>query len=224
MALRFATLSVAIALLGGAPAAAGQTAAKAGYAAGVAIVFAIATPIAGTADPGGDYDRNGFYVGGGASLAFDRFESDFEEALGSDVGVEDSFGANAQFGYRIHPRVSTEVEFEWLSGFEISESGTKVAEIETWTLTGNAKGHLLTGSVQPFVLAGLGIMNALGDDTEELGLPDWTTGVALRFGGGLDVYVSERFAMNLNLDYVLPTGDVKDLDYLSLGVGLQYRF
>jgi hypothetical protein len=224
MAVRTAASAIAVVLLWGTPADAGQSAAKAGYAAGVALVFAVATPIAGTTGSDGDYDREGFYLGGGAALAFNTFESEVEDALGSDASVDDSFGASAQVGYRLHPHVSSEVEFEWLSGFDVSTSGEKVANLETWALTGNVKGHLLTGSIQPFALVGLGVLNVLGADAAGLGLSDWTTGVALRFGGGLDLYLSRRFGMNISLDYMYPTGDVKDFDYLSLGIGLQYRF
>jgi hypothetical protein len=30
--------------------------------------------------------------------------------------------------------------------------------------------------------------------------------------------------VDLGVDYVFPTGEVKDLDYVSVGVALQYRF
>jgi hypothetical protein len=30
--------------------------------------------------------------------------------------------------------------------------------------------------------------------------------------------------MDLGVDYVIPTGDVKSFDYISVGFALQYRF
>ena len=79
-------------------------------------------------------------------------------------------------GYRCHPHVSAELQFEWLDKFEggsIVETGmTPVSgdppvedtlrnfdlELETLVFTSNAKGYLLTGRYQPFVLAGVGFM------------------------------------------------------------------
>jgi len=45
-----------------------------------------------------------------------------------------------------------------------------------------------------------------------------------RFGGGLDFYITESIVASAGVDYLLPTGDVEDLDYVSFGWGLQYRF
>jgi hypothetical protein len=215
--IRIAALGIAAVFLWSASASAGQSAAIAGYGMGALLVIAIAGPVAGNADPDGDYDRNGLYVGGEATLAFNTFENEIEDALGPDAGVDESWGAKARLGYRIHPRVSGEVEFEWLSGFDVTSEDLD-DEIESWTITGNAKGYLLTGAFQPFALVGLGAMRAELDPLAK------ETDLAARFGGGFDFYASEQFVMSINADYVYPTGDVKDLDYISVGVGFQYRF
>ena len=44
--------------------------------------------------------------------------------------------------------------------------------------------------------------------------------LAIRFAGGFDVYLTEHVVAYGGVDYVLPTGDVKDLDYLSFGAGV----
>jgi opacity protein-like surface antigen len=220
MASRIAALAVAVVLLWS-PSASARNEQKAAYLAGFCLVALVSTPIAANVDPEGDYDRNGFYAGGGASLGLDIFmEDELEDALGFNVDVEHSFGANGHLGYRIHPHFSGEVEFEWLDGFKIEDTG----EIETWIATGNAKGYLLTGSVQPFALLGIGAMRADAEDDLGLGFSDSATDLALRFGVGADLYFSQRFVVDLGVDYVVPTGDVKDLDYVSVGVTLQYRF
>jgi hypothetical protein len=38
------------------------------------------------------------------------------------------------------------------------------------------------------------------------------------------VFATENVVLNLGFDYVLPLGDVENLDYLSIGWGLEYRF
>ena len=113
---------------------------------------------------------------------------------------------------------------------------TKVAP---WVVTGNVRGHLLTGAFQPFLLVGVGVMTAevelkvkdsVGEGSKgrdfrkRVSRSDRLTGFAARLGGGVEIYANEHFVFTLGLDYVLPAGDVKDLDYISFGWGVQYRF
>jgi hypothetical protein len=52
---------------------------------------------------------------------------------------------------------------------------------------------------------------------------DWAP--AARFGAGLDVYVTRNIAINVDASYVRPMStEFDDLDYLSVGWGLLYRF
>ncbi len=70
----------------------------------------------------------------------------------------------------------------------------------------------------------------VGEDTEgsefrhRISESDRFTGFAARFGGGIDIYATENFVVAFVVDYVFPAGDVKDLDYVSVGWGFQYRF
>jgi hypothetical protein len=49
-------------------------------------------------------------------------------------------------------------------------------------------------------------------------------GPAMRAGAGIDLYLSENIVVSAETTYVLPFANVSDLDYLSVGVGVQYRF
>lgn len=81
---------------------------------------------------------------------------------------DDSFGVTGRGGYRCHPNVSAELQFEWLDNFDgtIAENGMPMndtarrfeLELESLVFTTNVKGHLMTGRYQPFVLLGLGFM------------------------------------------------------------------
>jgi hypothetical protein len=230
MATRIGALGIAIVLLWSPSASASNDSAAAAYLLGVVTVTMIGIPIAGNADPEDDYDRKGPYAGAGATLGFDVFTEDLNEMLpaGVEAKVASSIGATARLGYRIHPHFAAEAAFEWLSGFDISvdgdASGSEAAEVETWIVTGNAKGYLLTGSIQPFALVGAGSMRAKIEDELDLGIAVSEIDLALRFGAGVDLYLTQRFVMDVGLDYVYPTGDLKDFDYISIGVGLQYRF
>ena len=202
---------------------------------GAALLLVSAAP--GSAQD--DFARKGFYVGLGGTYAIDTFENELEDEIEDAVGgpvrvsVDDSLGINGRIGYRFHRRISAEVQAEWIDGFEANVSVPgfgKIAgvELEPSVITANAKGHLLTGRYQPFLLVGLGVMSAKAKfrDTVGLGLAaserftDFTT----RFGAGLDLYATENVVLSVGADYVLPFGDLKDTDYISFGWGLQYRF
>jgi hypothetical protein len=53
---------------------------------------------------------------------------------------------------------------------------------------------------------------------------DTEASFAARFGIGVDLYVTENFLAALDFNYVLPTSDLDELDYVRFGWGLGYRF
>lgn len=171
-------------------------------------------------DEGPDYARLGFYVGAGAE------GGEFTDlGLGSGLDADTGAGFNVFAGYRAHAYVSAELEFEMLPEIDIKASGFgKFAEIETWAITGNVKAFPLTGRIQPFALVGIGALHGKLKDSVGFGLDESDAGFAARFGGGLDVYATEHVVVWARSTYVLPTGDVSDVDYVSFGGGLQYRF
>jgi hypothetical protein len=50
------------------------------------------------------------------------------------------------------------------------------------------------------------------------------TNFVMRFGGGVDFYATKHVVVSAEIDYVLPFGNLAPLDYLSIGMGIQYRF
>jgi opacity protein-like surface antigen len=170
----------------------------------------------------------------------------------SDID-SDTFGVTGRGGYRCHPYISAELQFEALSDFEGGIAETTVnpwpsaandvprnfdIALESLVFTTNVKGHLLTGRYQPFVLAGLGFMrmetkayditskamlDAAGQ-TRAAQAREIRVEVAMRFGGGLDFYLTENVVVSAEGSYLMPTGKLDDLDYYTFGLGLQYRF
>jgi opacity protein-like surface antigen len=181
-----------------------------------------APALAESAEP--DYSRRGVYVGGEAIVAVEmQYEGEFREATGIDGRVDAAFGANGRIGYRLHPRIAVEAEFEWINGFDVKvEDDVKAADGEAWFASGNVKGYLLTDRrYQPFALIGLGYYRA----ESELSTASLSDGdLAFRVGLGFDACISEHVAFAFDIQYVRPSGNLKDLDYISIGVGLQYRF
>jgi opacity protein-like surface antigen len=162
--------------------------------------------------------------------SYTRFDDELEDqlfAMGYIINsdTDDSAGFSLYGGYRIGPHFAIEAEFEMLPNSDINISGLgDILELQTWALTGSGKVFLLTGRTQPYFLAGLGVMEFEVEDTVGAGLSETESDLAFRFGGGLDFYITESFVGSVGVDYVLPTGDVEDLDYVSFGAGIQYRF
>lgn len=178
-----------------------------------------------------DYARRGFYVGAAViGGAYTKAEDELEKVLAAlgyiaSIDVDEAVGFNLYGGYRFHPHFAAEVEFEMLPKSNISWSGVGTfAELETLNVTSNLKTFLLTGRAQPYALVGIGGMVATLKDSVGLGVRDTYSGFAFRFGGGLDFYITESVVAFAGVDYLLPTGDVDDLDYVSFGGGVQYRF
>jgi hypothetical protein len=47
---------------------------------------------------------------------------------------------------------------------------------------------------------------------------------AMRFGGGIDLYATKHIVVSAESSYVLPFEGLEDFDYVSIGLGLEYRF
>ena len=170
-----------------------------------------------------EYTRPGGYIGLGGSFVIDS------SAI-SDL-TENSMGITTRLGYRFTPNIALEGQFEWVDGFDITVAGVDVGRLESWSLTGNLKGLLMTGRIQPFGLIGMGVMRTRFVDFGA-GLPApfdqysnvTSSGFAMRFGGGVEFYATRNIVVSLDGSYVLPTGNVQDLDYGSIGFGAQWRF
>jgi hypothetical protein len=197
--------------------------------------------------PPPDYSRDGIYVGLGGSYGIDTFGNspggDISPHLanlgfgGTDPNfdMDGSIGVNGQIGYRFHPHFSAELQIEWLDGFDGDVSESTIApgsfadfSVDPWSITGNLKAYLLTGRYQPYLSVGAGILTLrakLKDKTEQgLSSSERITDATGRFGGGVDIYVTENFVATVGASYLLPNGDVSDYDYVSITWGLAYRF
>ncbi|MFN2378113.1 MAG: outer membrane beta-barrel protein [Candidatus Binatia bacterium] len=171
-----------------------------------------------------DYARTGFYIGAGGNYAFNNFDglnsTPGGPAIVATDSVDNSAGYFVRAGYRVHANVAVEARFEHYLGFE-TDPGP--GHLEGYSIMANVKGFLLTGRYQPYVLFGMGYLdlNSPGvDQGDEIAGDDF----AMRFGGGLDAYITENLSMGPELAYLLPTGDASDLDMLTLSLGLNYRF
>lgn len=147
-------------------------------------------------------------------------------ALGYVADIETDIGAGFDVygGYRAHPNLALEAEFEMIPSTDITSFGLTVADLETWTVTGNLKAFALTGSIQPFGVVGLGVLHSKLRDSLGAGISESVSGFAVRVGAGVDVYSTENIVFSIRAAYVVYTGGVSGLDYVPFGAGIQYRF
>lgn len=204
-------------------------------AVGVVCAGVLAQPSLAEGDPA----RSGPYVGIGGTWAFHWFAGQaFDRDLGGPIGkvkTSGSAGLQARAGYRVTPWLAAEVEYEWLDGFRNDVAGSNVATLGSHMLTANGK--ILYpgwGRIQPYALFGVGLSIWEARDRQGLGagLDRTSAGLAGRVGVGVDAYLNEHWLLELGLDMALSTteiqnalgGDLDNLFYIPIQLGVQYRF
>jgi len=163
--------------------------------------------------------------------------------------ADNSWGVYGRGGYRCHPRYSIGAWFETFGGFDTQWTGvlgTGGNDIDIFAAGAEIKGYLLTGRYQPYVLLAGGTMNAKTKVTNPTGIrgtvandtppPDNLaiigpviqsrnyTDFVFRFGGGVDLYATKHFVVNIGASYWLPMGEVSGVDLYTVGGGIEYRF
>ena len=194
------------------------------------------------------YDRRGWFLGVGGT--YGRQKNIEESLLGTfqseKVGkrfpysnatmdpAKDELGINVRGGFRCHPRVSTELEYERMLGsFEgpalrrpsnVNDRG----KIEVMLLTANAKGYLMTGRIQPYGLFGAGVLRFEFKQRNRVNarrfFRDSQAAFTLRLGGGVDLYATENIVLNVGADFIRPYGELRASELMMYNVGIQYRF
>jgi len=179
-----------------------------------------------------DYVRKGYYLGASAVGGYySRYDHEVErqlQVLGYTVHAtqDTTAGFKLYGGYRVGAPFAIEAQFEMLPNGDVDQKvAGSLADLKTWFLSVNGKVFILPPSrFQPFVLAGFGNMEARVDRTYGPNIDKTHDGFASRFGVGIDIYITEHIVSSTGADYILPTGNVEYLDYISFGTGLQYRF
>jgi len=180
-----------------------------------------------------DFGRPGWYVGGGFVYGFENFNLDnLKTFVGSDGDASGSPGIDVRGGYRLNRWIAFEGNLDYYANFDIDVDDIRVLDADAFTFFASAKGYPLAGRVQPYGLFGIGVQAAATNFDNGYNLNDVESAAtfALRFGGGVDVYITPKFLLNLDVGYVLTTSDL-DFGGLRVGTDLiplaltgQYRF
>ncbi|MCP4037729.1 MAG: porin family protein [bacterium] len=168
---------------------------------------------------GPDYARQGWYLGASGVFVSEQWTGSLD-----DVNPDDVYGFSLRAGHRVSPWAGVEIEFEWMDDFfpdERMDFSAIAASVNTHVYPFGGK----LGRIQPYGLAGLGIVSTIVDHRDRAtelkqSNADW----GFRVGGGIDLYYTEHIATSIKAAYVWTVGDVKDIDHVSIGVGILYRF
>lgn len=164
-----------------------------------------------------DYHRRGVYLGLAGSWGVEKFDDD------NDINIEDSVGVNARVGYHALSWLSVEAQAEYLPKFEI-DFGPDTGDLAVWLAGANLRLNLPTDLIQPYALLGGGYMGADLSGAGTGGRDYDGNGGFGRVGGGVEFYFWPFLALDAGVTYVIPAGDVQDLQFLSIHWGAIYRF
>ena len=172
-----------------------------------------------------------------------------------EINVDDRFAFSVHAGYRISPRWAVEGQYEVTDEFDVIvtenipfknslferpdpnnpgellptrtyvRESTANLKIRPMVVTANLKGYVLTGRFQPYLLLGAG---AQWTRTQNLPRDETVTHLdfTMRFGGGLEYYITDHVVISCAVSYVYPMGFMKNkADYVSVeAMGFHYRF
>jgi hypothetical protein len=177
--------------------------------AGVALLLLL---LAGCAVQRTPYSRDGFYAGAAAIGSVSSFDDDGSVDLGdSDVVA----GIGLRGGFRFNDQFAVEVEYQGSDDYEFAND----VDIFLQSFGVNGKFFMLTGRMQPYVLAGIGSLDAEVDIASlDEAQPYY------RLGIGLEGYFNRNVASFFEVETNIPTDDLDDLTYNSALVGFLYRF
>ena len=183
---------------------------------------------AGLAHAKGEYSRSGGHASMQIVVAVPMWSDQLQNQVtstgsASAASVSTSAGLDMRVGYRFHERVAAEMGFDWVADYGMSLGGADVQGASNWMYYVNAKVYMMTETIQPFAILGMGAYHL------DYTVPGSTvrvdgTSFSPRFGAGVDYYFTWKWGMTAEFDYVLGTRQLVDLDRISFSVGAFYRF
>jgi hypothetical protein len=178
----------------------------------LALILGLGLASPAAAEDGEDFGRTGGYAGAGFAVGIDNIDGVSASTLDTGVGF-DAWG-----GYRFARHFAAELEIQYIDRLNLG-----ALDANALAFTGNLKAYLCDCRFQPFLLAGIGVTR-VAVDVAGLGLSGSEAAFGARLGGGFDVYLNENWSLGSTASYVLSTGDLSVIDWVSVVFGAQYRF
>ncbi|MAJ61755.1 MAG: hypothetical protein CBC48_18610 [bacterium TMED88] len=210
------------------------------------LVLAACLLVAGATAAENRFSRPGYYIAVSGAYGIADIDASplgqFQGLYTAPFASSGSGGLNLRVGKRFESWLAFEIEYEWMDRFSINQAGGgEAASFRPNVLTMNGKFVLPIPRIQPYLLAGIGLVNY---DFNSIPLQNVLafgsnyTGFAVRAGGGLDAYITDHIVVFFEGTYLLNTDQptipganstnrikvVNQLNYASMAVGLAYRF
>lgn len=180
----------------------------------------------------------GPYIGIGGSYAIENFDLDSIDFDGSrfNPDFDNTWGLNAKIGYQVIDWFALEFNFDYLSDFEADDKvvveGVPVkGEIEVDVMTFMVAAKFAAGmdAIRPFLVVGAGVMNADADvKARAPGVSesdsDSETDSCASLGLGVDFFASDNVSLGFEGSHVWGFGDLDEVRYYKLTVGVAYHF
>jgi hypothetical protein len=158
-----------------------------------------------------DPSRNGVILGVGGLWALDNFD-------GIGLATDSSGGYNIHFGYRFNKWVSTDLHIERYQEFDAPPG-----EVNGWAVGLDGRSYFMHGPIQPFALFGISYLDMETTNNTAPNPEKTDDGPALRFGIGMDWFMTPRIVFSPDISYLLGLGEVSDYDVVVFSLGFQYR-
>jgi opacity protein-like surface antigen len=169
-----------------------------------------------------------FYIGGYmeyniAQLDDQDIKKAFKEPV--DVSYENTFGMQIRGGMEFNEYMAGELMLEYVNPFQ-DDSDDKTAEVSVIDLGFNFKTILaFFGRVEPYAVAGLGIMSAETEITfMDQSRSEKDIGLNARIGLGVDVSITPKIYGGFEMAYVAGIGATDQVKYMNFSLGMTYRF
>jgi opacity protein-like surface antigen len=164
------------------------------------------------------YGRSGIAVGFHGLAAISP--SGNRLGLDPDLSLSNSGGFGFSVEYRFNKLFSVGLMAETVNR-EISNAIDPPEEFRLWTMSVDGRFHLAPGRMQPYMLFGVGFGS--GEETNLIPRSG-STAAMIRVGGGAAFYFTEHFVLDFGIGAPILFGDLEQLGYLSITLGLRYRF
>ena len=185
--------------------------------------------------PTPDYGRSGWYVGVGGGAGWNFLSDAIQNRTNDLIHIDSGGSVNARGGYRILSWLAIEGMYEGVFGLDIIENitGSTLASFDSHSLLVNLKFIAPIWRVHPYFALGggaqYGDFDGLGPILDPLDTERWDP--VIRFGFGVDGYVTENWVLNLEIapgirfaDYGNIPSQTTDNVTLTFSGGVQYRF
>lgn len=211
-----------------------------------AVVCAAVTALAGVASAAEDEidsRRSGPYLGVNAGVAFPNFESQYfftPPPFQARVEERPSLEVMGRVGWRVLPYLAFEGQYEWVREWELNTKRATCGKVDAQILTGNVRLFAPFDAVHPYLLGGAGaglyesrvsekefdISGNRCTKTQNVDFSEEEWELAVRLGGGLDVYITRRIIFNFEVSTIYSADEQlgEAFPFVSVSGGLGYRF